>query len=106
MAKLGGFTKGVGGLLALGVVLGAGFSVGEFLSKAVLGYGQQLTGVRPPLASYWADWDAGLQGGTYAGPESYIPYLSYGAGSYNLLNELPFEGGYLPIQGWDYQFDF
>lgn len=112
MVKLGNVGKGVAGLLTLGVVIGAGFSVGTFLTKAAIGYAQQLTGIQPPLASYWSDWDAGLQGGTYAGPESYIPYLTYAGsidpsvGSYNLLNELPFEGGYLPIPGFDYTFDF
>ena len=94
-----------GKLLGLGVVVGAGFSIGTYLAKALIGGLQNVSGFNPTLASYWADWNA-----TLPPEEAYIPYRSYqGAAfnwpkqhSYGELNELP----YVPYASADYMFDF
>ena len=83
-------------LISIGALVGAGFAAGTYLTKAIIGAAQNLTGFSPPLASYAADWDAGLPGEAMS-----IPYQSY-AGSYNLLNELP----YVPWSQAQYQYDF
>jgi hypothetical protein len=84
-------------LISLGVLVGAGFSVGTYLAKTALGAIQNVTGFSPPLASYRADWDASLPP-----EEAYIPYQSYYG--YGQLNELPYPT--IPVANVNYTFDF